>query len=100
MRLCIGNHKITEGKCHHTIIWAGELTEPRDCTFLLVSMNAKQNPKEFWAHLQNECNINYYSFSKIRTVVTSLCFVDKSCFIHFSQKFANKLKVTRLIESV
>lgn len=55
--------------------------------FSLFSMNAKVNPKEFWAHLQNECNVNYYSSFKIHTASLNLCFVDKSCFIHFFQKF-------------
>lgn len=31
-----------------------------------------ENPKELWAHLQNECNVNYYSSFKIRTSVTSI----------------------------
>lgn len=77
--------KTTEGKGHHTITWAGELTHShRSAPFGCLSMNAKENPKEFWAHLQNECNVNYYSSFKIRTAVTSLnlCFLGKSCLIY------------------
>lgn len=84
------SNKTTGGQCYRTIIWAEQ-----DCTLLLFSMNETDNPKDFWAHLQNECNqccIFFFQNTHCSCIVKP-ALVDRSTFIH-------RFKVTWPMESI
>lgn len=63
----------------------------------------KKIPKDFWAHLQNECNVNCY-FSAFfppqhwmhSITCLNLCLKNKSSWIHF-QDVGIIFRVTRLL---
>lgn len=48
---------------YHYLVWRTSQAFLWHSTFLCFSMNEKtKSPKDLWAHLQNECNVNYDVF--------------------------------------